>query len=256
MIFARDLARDAGQLLRAGYGKAERIRKKESQVDLVTEFDIKAESLILERIRQEYPGDTILSEESGKSGDQPDMWVVDPLDGTTNFAHGIPIFSVSIAYLKGGKPALGVVYGPALDEFFSAIAGRGAWLNDEPLAVSTTDNLSDSLLVTGFPYDIRSRKDNNLDHYATFALRSRAVRRLGSAALDLCYVAAGRFDAYWELETQPWDCAAGALLVQEAGGRLTQVNGSAVDYQRSTSLLASNGRLHEIMLRFLNDQSG
>jgi myo-inositol-1(or 4)-monophosphatase len=251
MIFARDLAREVGQLLRSGFGKAEHIRTKGSHVDLVTEFDLQAEELILDRIRQEYPDATILSEESGKSGDQSDLWIIDPLDGTTNFAHSVPIFSVSIAYLSQGSPELGVVYAPMLEEFFTAIAGHGAWLNDEPLSVSKTQKLDESLLVTGFPYDIRSRPDNNLDHYATFALRSRAVRRLGSAAIDLCYVAAGRFDAYWELETHPWDCAAGGLLVKEAGGKMTRVDGQDVDFTQSTSLVASNGRLHPQILSLL-----
>ena len=252
MIFARDLARDAGQVLRSGYGRAERIRKKESEVDLLTEYDLKAEELIVSRIREAYPDHAILSEE-GKEQEQGDrMWVIDPLDGTTNFAHGVPIFSVSIAFLEQGVPSLGVVYAPVMEEFFTAIKGRGAWLNDEPLAVSTTDDLNDSLLVTGFPYDIRSRPDNNLDNYATFSLRSRAVRRLGSAAIDLCYVGAGRFDAYWEVQTFPWDCAAGALVVQEAGGQVSRLDGQPVEYSQRTSIVASNGPLHAQMLALLS----
>lgn len=252
MIFARDLARDAGQLLRSGYGRAERIQTKGSHVDLVTEYDLKAEKLIIDRIRNEFPEHAILSEESGQQGEHNEMWVIDPLDGTTNFAHGLPIFSVSIAFLRDGTPELGVVYAPALEEFFTAIAGRGAWLNDEPLTVSDTETLDEALLVTGFPYDIRNRQDNNLEHFATFALRTRAVRRLGSAAIDLCYVAAGRFDGYWELETYPWDIAAGGLLVQEAGGLVSKLQGEAVDYTKPTPMVASNRLLHEKITGLLN----
>ena len=251
MIFARDLARDVGQVLRSGYGKAERIQTKKSHVDLVTEYDLRAEELILERITREYPDHAIMSEESGKQGDQAEMWVIDPLDGTTNFAHGLPIFSVSIAFLREGVPELGVVYAPALEEFFTAIAGRGAWLNDEPLSVSDTDSLEQSLMVTGFPYDIHDREDTNIEHFAAFAMRTRAVRRLGSAAIDLCYVAAGRFEGYWELETYPWDCAAGGLLVQEAGGLVTKIDGAPMDYTVPTPMMASNGLVHEAMLELL-----
>lgn len=252
MIFARDLARDVGQILRSGYGKAERIQTKGSHVDLVTEYDLRAEELILERIQREYPNHAILSEESGQTGEQDEMWVVDPLDGTTNFAHGLPIFSVSIAFLRKGTPELGVVYAPVLEEFFTAIAGRGAWLNDEPLTVSDTNSLDRSLMATGFPYDIHSREDTNIGHFADFALRTRAVRRLGSAAIDLCYVAAGRFEGYWELETYPWDVAAGGLLVKEAGGKVTRLDGAAIDYTQPTPMAASNGQIHQQMLELLN----
>jgi len=248
--FAAELARQAGDLLRQAYGQAIQAEHK-GEVDLVTEHDLRAERLLTQALREAYPGDGILAEEGGQSGSGDLTWVVDPLDGTTNFAHGVPLFCVSIACLRDHKPLLGVVYDPLRDELFAAIAGGGVVMNDRPVRVSTTPSLDQSLLVTGFPYDIRTNPDNNLDHYARFAVLSLGVRRLGSAALDLAYVACGRFDGFWEFRLSPWDFAAGMLLVREAGGTVTRADGGPDLFAEPTSILATNGRIHEAMLEGL-----
>ena len=241
---AIELARKAGDELRQGFGHVKQIRRK-GAVDLVTEYDLRSEHLILEAIRQAFPQDAILSEEAGQVSRGDICWMVDPLDGTTNFAHALPMFCVSIACTQGGVPALGVIYDPLREELFQALAGGGASLNGEALRVSETISLTEALLVTGFPYDIRTNPQNNLDHYSRLALLSLGVRRLGSAALDLAYVAAGRFDGYWELRLNPWDWAAGALLVREAGGRVTDFRGSEEVLVGADSLVATNGRVHD-----------
>ncbi len=249
---ALDLARRAGALLRDGYGRVESVRYK-GPIDPVTEYDLRSESLIREAIHTAFPDDSILGEEGGASGSGPGRWTVDPLDGTVNFAHDIPIFAVSIAYGEGDRPRLGVIYDPMRDEIFHAAAGDGAWLNGMRMRVSTVEDLDRSLLVTGFPYGIRSTPNNNLGHYAAFAMRSLGVRRLGSACLDLAYVAAGRFDGYWEFAVEAWDIAAGMLLVEEAGGRVTRADGQPYPLQPPTSIVAANSRLHTAMLALLND---
>ena len=241
---ALELARKAGEELRQGFGHVKQIRRK-GAVDLVTEYDLRSERLILEAIRQAFPQDAILSEEAGEVSQGDICWMVDPLDGTTNFAHALPMFCVSIACTQGGAPALGVIYDPLREELFQALAGGGALLNGEALRVSETHSLPEALLVTGFPYDIRTNPQNNLDHYSRLALLSLGVRRLGSAALDLAYVAAGRFDGYWELRLNPWDWAAGALLVREAGGQVTDFRGSEEVLVGADSLVATNGRVHD-----------
>jgi len=248
--FAESLARSAGEVLRQGIGRAEQVRSKSAAIDLVTEYDHKSEEVILRAIRESFPGHAILAEESGASPGDEYCWLVDPLDGTTNFAHAIPFFSVSIALLHHGRLLTGVVNDPMRDELFSAQAGQGASLNGRSIEVSDTAELDISLLVTGFPYDIWTAQENNLDHFAAFSLRTQGVRRLGSAALDLAYVAAGRLDGFWELKLNPWDVAAGALLVQEAGGRVTNVHGG-LDFLSDTSILAANPALHHLMLQIL-----
>lgn len=255
LSFARNLAFEVGELLQDGQGKASEVRTKASTTDLLTEYDLKAEELILARIREAYPEEGILSEEAGAEGPQESVWIVDPLDGTTNFAHGLPIFSVSIAHVQEDRPTVAVVHAPLLGETFTATAGAGSALNDKPLRVSTTSELQQSLLVTGFPYNVQTRPDNNLDNYAKFSLRTRAVRRLGSAAVDLCYVGAGRFDGYWEVETSPWDFAAGMLVIQEAGGKVTRVDGSPPPFTERSSILATNGLLHRPMQELLEARS-
>ena len=175
-------------------------------------------------------------------------WYIDPLDGTINYAHAIPIFAVSIAYRAHGKTQLGVVYDPLREECFSAERGKGAWLNDEPIHVSTIQNLVEGLLVTGFPYEIRALKRNNLAHFSYFSLNAQAVRRLGSAALDLCYVACGRFDGYWELALKPWDLAAGALICEEAGGIVSNFKGNPEVIDPPCELVAANPHLHPVIL--------
>lgn len=245
------LARGAGDILRASFGQQLRIEHK-GVIDLVTDVDHRSEAYLLNEIRQRFPGHKIVAEESGESaGADGQIWYIDPLDGTVNYAHGLPIFSVSIGFAEAGRMRLGVVYDPLRDECFSAQAGFGAWLNGEPLRVSETTALDRGLLVTGFPYDIRTNPENNLDHYARFALRSQGVRRLGSAALDLCYVAAGRFDGYWEIRMNSWDIAAGGLIAEQAGARVTNLAGEADYISPPQSILAANPHLHPQMLAVL-----
>lgn len=266
---ALQLARRAGGLLREGYRRPKQIKHK-GAIDLVTQTDLDSEQLLVEGVRAAFPQDSILAEEGGSSspeGVRPDAtartseqpegglvqddvfhWLIDPLDGTTNFAHALPFFSISVAVMRGSQLEFGVVYDPLRDELFQASRGQGATLNDQPLQVSAAQELSESLLVTGFPYDVRTNPDNNLDHYARLALRSRGVRRLGSAALDLAYVAAGRLDGYWELRLNPWDWAAGVLLVREAGGTVTTFAGDELVLADDDTLVASNGLLHGTLL--------
>jgi myo-inositol-1(or 4)-monophosphatase len=247
------LARQAGEILRLGYAGEHQVEYK-GAIDLVTEMDHASEALLLGEIGRQFPGHQIVSEEAGLiPGAAASQWYVDPLDGTVNYAHGIPIFSVSIAYAQDGTVTLGAVYDPLRDELFSAERGRGAWLNGNRLRVSAATELSRSLLVTGFPYDIRTTAHNNLDHYARFAVLSQGVRRLGSAAIDLCYVAAGRFDGYWELSLRPWDAAAGALIASEAGATVTTLDGGADVLTPPCSLLAAPATVHALMKEVLDE---
>ncbi|NPA93368.1 MAG: inositol monophosphatase [Chloroflexi bacterium] len=246
------IARQAGVILRAGYGQHHTITSKSHAIDLVTETDRQSEAFLLESIRNRWPEHSILAEESGAHRGDGSLWYIDPLDGTVNFAHGVPIFSVSIAYAEDGMVRLGVVYDPMRDECFSAERGRGAFLNGQPLRVSQTDALGRALLVTGFPYDTWENPDNNLDNFARFAVRSQGVRRLGSAALDLCYVAAGRFDGYWEIRLKPWDVAAGGLIASEAGALVTNLQGGKDYLSPPQSIVAANPTLHAQMLTVLH----
>ena len=250
---AIDAARAAGELLQAEFRAAHRVACKGQTSNLVTEMDERAEELIVGRLASAFPDDTILAEERGAAaGRSGRRWIVDPLDGTTNYAHGLPVFSVSIALEVDRRIALGVAYNPSLDELYVAERGHGATVNDERLAVSTATSLDASLLATGFPYNIRETPDTNLKEYAAFALRCRGVRRLGSAVLDLAWVAAGRFDGFWELRLGPWDVAAASLFVEEAGGRVTNLVGAAVDLD-APAVVASNGRIHDEMLAVLRE---
>jgi myo-inositol-1(or 4)-monophosphatase len=250
---AVDAARAAGRLLRDELSGARRIAYKGSPTNLVTEMDQRAEALILERLRRAFPDDAILAEEQGAAGGRSDRrWIVDPLDGTTNYAHGLPIFGVSIALEAARRLVLGVVYDPTRDELFVGERNEGATLNDAPIRVSATPLVDESLLATGFPYNIRETADTNLKEYAAMSVRARAIRRLGSAVIDLAYVACGRFDGYWELRLGAWDVAAGAVLVEEAGGRITAVDGRPLDVDAPT-LLATNGLIHDELLRTLRE---
>jgi myo-inositol-1(or 4)-monophosphatase len=245
------VARRASRILCQGFGTRVRVEHK-GLVDLVTEYDRRSEEMILSEIKRVFPEDRIWAEESGinaASGER--TWYVDPLDGTTNYAHGLPIFAVSVALSDREGLRLGVIFDPTRGECFWGERGRGAYLNEDRLHVSEVMDLGESLLVTGFPYDIRSNPENNLDNYARFAVRSLGVRRLGSATLDLAYVAAGRLDGFWELRLSPWDVAAGSLLIREAGGEVTDVNGGPEVLTASTSILAANPRLHSRMLEIL-----
>jgi myo-inositol-1(or 4)-monophosphatase len=250
--FAVRTAKSAGRILMAGFEKGVRVEHKSGEIDLVTEFDRRSDAYILGKIQKNFPGHRILAEESGRTGegDCP-LWIVDPLDGTTNFAHGMPIFAVSIALWEGGRTRLGVVYDPTRKECFWAERGKGAYLGGRRLRVSKAAELRDSLLVTGFPYDAWSNPNNNLENYARFAVRTRGVRRLGSAALDLAYLAAGRFDGYWELRLGQWDVAAGGLIAEEAGARVTAIDGESPYLSESPSLIAANPGLHAKILAVL-----
>jgi myo-inositol-1(or 4)-monophosphatase len=250
---AVDAARAAGHLLHREHPRTRQVSFKGTSTNLVTEMDGRAEALVVDALLAAFPDDGILGEEGGaRPGRSGRRWLIDPLDGTTNYAHGVPIYCVGIGLERGGTVELGVVYDPGRDELFVAERGAGAWLNDRRLAVSATPTLDTSLLVTGFPYDIRTNPDNNLREYAAFAVRSRAVRRCGSALLDLAYVAAGRFDGFWELTLGPWDVAAGMILVEEAGGRVTDLRGSPIDLDRPR-VVASNGRIHGEILAVLKE---
>jgi myo-inositol-1(or 4)-monophosphatase len=241
-------AKAAGRILMQGFGSGVRVEHKLRETDLVTEYDRRSEACILERIRKAFPGHRFLAEESGLSSEgAAPLWLIDPLDGTTNFAHNLPIFSVSIALRHGGRTRLGVVYDPTRRECFWAERGQGAYCGTDRLRVSGAAELAKSLLVTGFPYDAWTNPRNNLDYFARFAKLSRGVRRLGSAALDLAYVAAGRLDGYWELKLSPWDVAAGGLIAEEAGARVTAMDGESDYLSDSPSLIAANPALHAKM---------
>lgn len=246
------LARAAGDILRLGYEKKHDVQFK-GVIDLVTEVDRQSEAYLLGEIGRLFPDHQIVSEEIGLvPGSDGDQWYVDPLDGTVNYAHGIPVFSVSIAYAHNGVMTLGVVYDPLRDELFSAERGKGAWLNGRRLQVSQAADLQHSLLATGFPYDTWSSPRNNLENFTRFSKLTQGVRRLGSAALDLCYVGAGRFEGYWELTLHSWDVAAGGLIAAEAGAKVTSMDGAPDYLSPPCSLLAASPVLHEKMLDVLN----
>jgi len=247
------LARAAGKIQRDRYETRFEVRAKTTPINLVTEVDHACEKLVVEGIAALRPDDAILAEEGGGSdrADAPWRWVIDPLDGTTNYAHGYPRFCVSIGVEREDLRTLGVVYDPLLDELYTAVRGRGAWLNGRRLQVSATAALGEALLATGFAYDVRRSEVDNLDHFAALVKRSRAVRRDGSAALDLCYVAAGRFDGFWELKLHPWDVAAGLLVVEEAGGRTSDLRGGPAP-RSGREVLASNGRIHDALVDVLS----
>ncbi len=223
------------------------------ETNLVTEADFAAEKLIVSHILEAFPDHAILAEENhNQTKRAPCTWIIDPLDGTTNFAHGYPAFCVSIGFELNGEIEWGIVYNPNMEEKFTARRGAGAFLNGERLHVSGATKVDTSLLVTGFPYDVRTNPDNNLDYFNGFMLRSQAVRRIGSAALDFGYLAAGRFDGFWEIELHPWDMAAGVLIVHEAGGRVTDFEGNPCSIYRQR-IVASNGLIHDEMLAILSE---
>jgi len=250
LVFAEGLARGAGEILRRNYGRQQKIHFK-GEINLVTDVDHESEAYLLGRIREAFPDHGVLSEESPElPSPSPYRWIIDPLDGTTNYAHGYPCFGVSVAVEREGTVLAGAVYDPLLDESFTASLGGGAFRNGEPVAVSGTRELRRSLLATGFAYDVKSSSDNNFDYFRAFVLTGQAIRRDGSAALDLCYLACGRFDGFWELKLKPWDTAAGLLVLQEAGGVASRLDGSAYDIHQP-DLLASNGLIHEQMVEVL-----
>ena len=220
---------------------------------MVTEADNACEALIIRTIKQNFPDHEIVSEESGKtggdgSGKSEYKWIIDPIDGTTNFAHKHPIFGISIAIIRNGKPIIGVVEVPALGETFWAQEGKGAFVNETPIQVSSTNELRDALMATGFPYDRNGpRFKKNMEMTAALYKPSHGVRRMGAASIDLCFVAAGRYDAFWEYDLKTWDVAAGKIILEEAGGTVTNMDGSSLDPKKE-AILATNGRLHSKML--------
>lgn len=259
---AADIAREAGAVLMQYYDRPHQETVKAVVTDIVTEADPAAEAVIVSRLRAAFPQHHIIGEEGGGMGapaaEADYCWHVDPLDGTVNFANNIPYFSVSLA-LAGpdGRPLVGVVFDPTRDEMYSAARGFGATLNDRPLRVSATHDLQNAILCTGFPYDIATHPDNNLRQWIHFLRVTRGVRRFGSAALDLCYAAAGRFDGFWESRIHSWDCLAGILLVREAGGQVTDYQGADSDaVYAGAELVASNGLLHAPMLAALREAAG
>ena len=241
--------RRAGKILRSSIAQR-RVVKKKSELSLVTATDKAAEKYILQIIRKAFPNHAILTEESPPLGSSPCRWIIDPLDGTTNFAHTYPVACVSIAFEENGRVEFGGVFDPFRGELFFAERGGGASLNGRPLRVSKTRSLSESLLCTGFPYDRRQRADKYLSIFKAFMMKVQGIRRTGAAALDLCYVAAGRFDGFWELKLQPWDKAAAMLIIKEAGGCLSNFQGRPLTLEDIQNV-ASNPRIHRPMLKVL-----
>jgi myo-inositol-1(or 4)-monophosphatase len=245
------MARQAGKILHDSYEKDHEVSYK-GVIDLVTDVDHASEAFILGEIRRQFPSNSILSEEAGGlDGHKEYQWLVDPIDGTVNYAHGVPFFSVSIAFAHKGQVTLGAVYDPMRDEMFSAERGRGAQLNGRRLKVTDASELMRSLLVTGFPYDAWTSERNNLEYFGKFARLTQGVRRLGSAALDLCYIGAGRLDGYWELSLKPWDLAAGGLIAEEAGARVTTLQGDSDYLTPPCSLIACAPGLYSSMMEVL-----
>ncbi|MCA9470626.1 MAG: inositol monophosphatase [Nitrospirales bacterium] len=228
--------------------------EKKSDINLLTEADLASERVIVEKIRTTFPSHQILAEEKGLQthSENPYKWIIDPLDGTTNFAHGFPMYNVSIGVEYEGAIVVGVVFDPTRNELFVAQKGQGSTLNNVPIHVSATALLSEALLVTGFAYDIHTVADNNLKEFCAFSLRARGMRRTGTAAIDLCYIACGRFDGFWELKLNPWDTAAGKLIVQEAGGQVTNYQGEPYSIY-GQDLIASNGLIHQEMVGLLQE---
>ena len=246
-------AKKAGRIQRERFHRPKEVFYK-GAIDLVTDVDKESEAVILALLKEAYPDADILSEETPfHSSDSPLLWIVDPLDGTTNYAHGYPCFSVSIALQKEGVIHLGVVYNPVTDECYTAIRGEGAYKNDQPLRVSRTENIEQALLCTGFPYDVGTSRRNNLREFTKIIRHAQGVRRDGSAALDLCRVAEGAFDGFWELKLKPWDVAAGALIASEAGGLVTTFEGDPFDPFVDT-ILCTNGLIHDALKAILHER--
>ena len=250
-----NISKEAGEIIREGFGKKLKVEYKSNETNLVTEIDKTSEKHIIDFIKKKYPTHNILAEESGekKSGSEY-LWIVDPLDGTTNFAHGLPIFSVSIGLQKNGKTFMGVVYDVMQDITYFAEEGNGAYANAERIKVNLNEKINHSVLVTGFPYNIAENPENALEIFSALTRKARAIRRLGSAAIDLCYVAKGVFDGFWELYLHPWDICAGMLIVEEAGGFITDFGGNIIDIY-AKRILASNKVIHSKLMDIINNSS-
>lgn len=239
-------ALEGGKILREGFGSSFTIKSKSDRNDLVTEYDHKSEIAIINFIKSRYSDHKFLAEESGLTGNTDEVitWVIDPLDGTVNYAHSLPIFSVSIAAVKNNEILCAAVYQPILDELFTATKGQGAMLNNQIIKPSSSKSLESSFLVTGFPYNVHKNPGHCVEHFIGMIRQGIPIRRLGSAALDLAYVACGRFDGFWEVELKPWDVAAGVLILSEAGGKVTQYNKDEY-WITDDNMLATNGLIHE-----------
>lgn len=249
-LLARETATEAGNLLEANQATTFDISKK-GRINLVTEMDLRSERLIVDSILDRFPGHQILAEEKGVlGGNEPIRWIIDPLDGTTNYAHGYRFYCVSIGIEVEGTIVAGAVYDPVIRECFWAVQNQGAYLNERRVHVSSEDELIDSLVSTGFSYN-ESQVTANLEHFKRIIYKTRAVRRDGAAALDLCYVACGRFDGFWELTLHPWDVAAGLLIIQEAGGMITRLDGSPCSVE-DQEFLATNGKIHRALSQLLS----
>lgn len=245
---------DSGQILKEGFGKNFKIDNKVGNNNLVTEYDFKSEKFIINQIQYYFPDHSIISEEEGNiTGKSNYTWIIDPLDGTVNFANNIPIFSISIALLEKNKIIFGAIYNPILDEYFFAEKGKGAYLNDKRIKVSEQNDLLSSLIVTGFPYDIDKNSDEIFKPFLNLVSKGVPVRRLGSAALDLAYVACGRFDAFWEADLKSWDVAAGILIVNEANGKVTNYSGKD-SFPDDKQIIATNSHLHEELIKAINEK--
>ena len=250
MTFAGSVARGAGRILREGFNRRKKINYK-GRIDPVTQYDLRSEKYISGRIAKAYPEHSVLAEEgSGQELESIFRWIIDPLDGTVNYAHGFPVYSVSVALEHRGKPVAGAVFDPERNELFQAGAGLGAFLNGNRIRVTTETRLQRAMLATGFGYNIATARKNNLGYFARMAKKAQAIRRAGSAALDLCWLACGRFDGFWELHLHPWDTAAAALIVAQAGGRVTRINGETYSIF-DNNILASNGKIHRQMKQAL-----
>lgn len=247
-----EISHEAGELVREGFGENFGIEFKSNEANLVTDIDKASEKHIKEFIQKKYPSHSILAEEGGGTTKESEyLWVIDPIDGTTNFAHGLPIFSISIGVQKQDKTIAGVVYDVMQDITYSAESGGGAYTGSQRISVSSNDNLAHSVLATGFPYNISDNPENALEKFTALIKATRGIRRLGSAAIDFCYVAKGVFDGFWEVYLHPWDICAGKLIIEEAGGLVTGFNGEEIDIY-SKRILATNGRIHNRMIEFLN----
>jgi myo-inositol-1(or 4)-monophosphatase len=252
---AADIAVEAGALLKRNVSNVSKVMRK-GKIDLVTEMDLKSEKLIVSNLKSEFPEFSFLTEEAEAVDTESEFrWIVDPLDGTTNYTHGFPFWCVSIGLEYRCRMVAGIVYDPNLAELFTAASGMPSRLNGKKIEVTDRRKLSDSLLATGFPYDIRTSKENNLNFFNTFARKAQAVRRAGSAALDLCYLAAGRFDGFWELKLHPWDTAAGQVIVEQAGGKVTDFTGGKYSIF-GKYILATNGKIHSQMIEVLRTGRG
>ena len=249
--FIKEIALEAGEIIRDAYYKPETHIEYKGEIDILTETDLQCEKLIIKRTLKRFPSDTILTEESEYLiGTTNRKWIIDPLDGTTNFSHRYPFCAVSIGLEIDEEIKYGVVYNPIMDELFYAEKGKGAFLNDKLIQVSNRNKISESLVATGFPYDRWQNADYYIKDYLAFVKKTQGVRRAGAAAIDLCYVACGRLDGFFERKLKPWDMAAGSLIITEAGGKITEFDGKHWCYMDDT-ILASNGKIHEKMIEIL-----